>query len=125
MAMSSADGGESFLDRFKNMDKNKRNNLILIVGLPLAAILVILFTPRSNSKEEKNTDQQNEVQNDGSQNQTESPEVDSVSEKRFENNRKGEPGASLVSHGISTAGGIAPESSGTPSDQRPFSPAIH
>ena len=65
--------GESFLNRFKKMDKNKRNNLILILGLPLAAVLVILFTPRSKPDEKKNADQQNEVQTENGQDQSDSP----------------------------------------------------
>lgn len=48
---TSAESKESFLDGLKNMDTNKRNNLILIVGLPIIAILIILFMPRSGSKD--------------------------------------------------------------------------
>ena len=70
---------ESFLNRFNKMDKNKRNNLVLILGLPLAAILVILFTPRSKSNNEKNMDQQSELQTVDGQDQSGSPRGESVS----------------------------------------------
>lgn len=53
---------QSLGDKFKNMDTSKRNNLILLVGLPIIAILIILFMPRSGSNEpEKKPDQGNQA----------------------------------------------------------------
>jgi serine/threonine protein kinase len=44
---------KSFTDSLKDMDESKRNNLILFVSLPVIALLIILFMPRSNSGDEE------------------------------------------------------------------------
>jgi len=44
---------KSFIDGFKGMDESKRNNLILFVSLPVIALLIILFMPRSKSDGEE------------------------------------------------------------------------
>jgi serine/threonine protein kinase len=43
------------------MDKNKRNNLILFISLPIVAILIILFMPRSEPAQTKEKNKTEEV----------------------------------------------------------------
>jgi hypothetical protein len=43
------------------MDKNKRNNLILFISLPIIAILIILFMPRADSGKKTDEDKTKEV----------------------------------------------------------------
>ena len=59
------------------MDKNKRNNLILFISLPIMAILIIVFMPRSKPATPTDKDDQAEVETADGEPKTEQPSTDS------------------------------------------------
>ncbi len=60
-----------------SMDKNKRNNLILFISLPIMAILIIVFMPRSKPATPTDKDDQAEVETADGEPKTEQPSTDS------------------------------------------------
>jgi hypothetical protein len=77
------------------MDKNKRNNLILFISLPIIAILIIFFMPRSKppeSKEEDKTEEVTKTENDDSNDETsDSDKPTSTVEGEQDGSQSGDP----------------------------------